>query len=466
MSNPARDKPLTSLVARYSAQTDFGVLPPDAVDAAQRVILDTLGSIVLGSTMTPGLLMRKFVTGVGGNEQATVIGGGMKAPVGYTALTNGTSAHTGELDGSHISWGHPAAIAVPLALALAEDQQLDGKEVINSVVLMHDIAARLFAALGGRQAILDAHHQHSSAMFCVGAAAAAGRMLRLTEEQHHFAMALAVCNISSPAAYFDERRHMNKAMTHGQSAYAGVVGAQLAQLGFESSDAVLEDQDGIFDLWWTDLGDVDLLTDRLGEYYSVTDTGFKYYSAGYPIHAPLYGVISLMRDNEVAPDDVQAIRVGMSTQAADIVDSRDTPSICLQDMVSVGAVLGHVLYEDAHDPSLLQRPDVRRIRELITIVRDPEIDARTPRTRAAWVQIDATGGRTFTAPEQMPPGHWERGGMPWDDVIEKFHRLVGPRLGEAAAGQIVQRVRDLPDTSNIEPLMQFLAGPASVPTSA
>jgi hypothetical protein len=56
--------------------------------------------------------------------------------------------------------------------------------------------------------------------------------------------------------------------------------------------------------------------------------------------------------------------------------------------------------------------------------------------------------------------------MPWDDVIEKFHRLVGPRLGEAAAGQIVQRVRDLPDTSNIEPLMQFLAGPASVPTSA
>jgi 2-methylcitrate dehydratase PrpD len=460
MDSSVHNIPLTRMVAEYSRQTDYAQLPAPVVESAQRVILDTLGSIVLGSTMTPGKLMRQFVATIAGRAQSTVVGGGLSGPAGYAALANGTSAHTGELDASHISWGHPAAVAVPLALALAEERGLGGQELINGVVLTHDIAARVFSALGGRQALLDAHHQHSSAMYSVGAAAAAGRMLRLDETRIGYAIALAVSNISAPAAFFDERHHMTKAMVHGQSAYAGIVGGQLAALGFESNDAILEAKDGVFDLWWTDRADVSVLTDRLGDHYSITDTGYKYYSAGYPIHAPLWGVMSLMREHGLAAGDLAAIRVGMSTQSADIVDSRDTTSICLQDMVSVGAVLGRLQYEDAHDPSLLERDDVRRVRGLITIVRDPEIDARTPRTRAAWVAIDTVSGQQLTSPEQMPPGHWERGGMPWVDVVEKFHGLVDPRLGESVATDIVDLVKDLPGAESVEPLAALLAGPA------
>lgn len=454
-----RDSRLTELVADYSHATDFSALPPDAVESAQCVVLDTLGSIVLGSTMTPGRLLARFVRSIGGNEQATLVGAGSKGPAAYAALANGTSAHTAELDPSHISWGHPAAIAVPAALAVTELSDLSGPEFINGVVLIHDVAARLFSALGGRQAVLDARHQHSSAMYVVGVAAGAGRLLHLDVMQLRYAMALATYNISSSQAFMGERRHMTKALTHGQSAYGGVVGAQLAALGFESNDSIIETVDGVFDIWGSPQADSSVVTDRLGEYYSVTGTAFKYYAAGYPIHAGLDGTISLMRARSLKADDIVAIRIGMSTQAADVVDSRNTSSISLQDMLSVGVVLGRLGYDDAHDDDLLRREDVRRIRRLITVVRDPEIDATTPTTRAAWVEIDTADGGTVKSPLQMPPGHWERGGMPWPDVVEKFNSLVEPRLGVDVAAQIVAGVEALPSASSIRPLAALLQGP-------
>src|SRR5690606_12261855 len=132
----------------------------------------------------------------------------------------------------------------------------------------------------------------------------------------------------------------------------------LASMGFEAHERILEARHGLAEVWWTDKADLSAITAGLGEEYSILGTAFKYYSAGYPIHAPLYGSLQILKENSLSPDDVAKVRVGMSSQAAEIVDSRDMPSICLQDMLSLGMVLGRMRYEDAHDVAALERDDV------------------------------------------------------------------------------------------------------------
>jgi 2-methylcitrate dehydratase PrpD len=460
MNSSIRESRLTEIVAEYSCNTSFEKLPSEVVDCAKRVILDTLGCMVLGSTIESGQIMRKFAASIGGVGEATVIGGGLRAPAGYAALANGTAAHADEMDASHISWGHPAGIAVAIGLSLCEARGLGGKDFINAAVLMHDIGSRILATAGGRAAVIDAHHSHSSAVYAAGSGAAAGRLLRLDAEKMRHAMSLAAMSIASPMAFMDERKHMTKAMTHGQSAYAGVTGALLAFHGLEGNDRILESRDGIIDMWWTERSDIREMTAKLGAYYSITDTGFKYYSAGYPIHAPLHGALGLMRKHAIKADDVVRVRAGMSTQSADIVDSRENASISLQAMLSLGMVLGRLHYEDAHDEEALERPDVKRVRGVIEIVRDPEMDRRAPSTRAAWVEIDTKDGKTFRAPEQPPPGHWEIGGAPWPDVEEKFTALVDRRLGKASRERISALVHDLENLSDLTELGAALSGPS------
>jgi 2-methylcitrate dehydratase PrpD len=419
--------------------------------------------MILGSTMPSAQIMGGYVRSLEGIGQSTVIGAGFKAPAAFAALTNGTASHADEMDASHISWGHPASIAVAVGLSLSEARGLGGKDFINAATMMHDIGARLMDAAGGRQAMLETNHTHSSVPFAIGAAAASGNLLGLDQMQMQYALAIASMKIFAPAAFMDERNHMTKAMTHGQSAYAGVTAALLASRGFEANERIYEAKHGLMDFWANKKSDASRVTANLGKYFSITDTGFKYYSAGYPIHAPLHGALQILRENSLSTDDVQSVVLGMGSHSADIVDNRDNASISVQAMVSLGMVMGRLGYDQAHDEDALKRADVQHLRSLITIFRDPEMDARSATTRAAWVEIKTKDGKTYRAAEQLPPGHWERGGMPWADVEAKFSMLVEPRLGVEASGRIITLVGRLDELKDLNELGKLLSGPSKVP---
>jgi 2-methylcitrate dehydratase PrpD len=459
MDMELRESGLTERLAAHARSTDFATLPEEVVDRAKRVIADELGCMVLGATMPPGERMRSFVESIGGRQGSTVVGGGVAVPAGYAALANGTSSHSDELDGVHVSQGHPAGTSVAGALAVTEQLGLGGRDLINAVVLSFDIGCRVLIGMGGGHAVRREHHVHGSPLYALGVATAAGRLLELDQLRIRYAMALAMLNISVPASFYDERNHMSKAMNQGQAAYAGVTGALLAASGFEAHERIMEAKDGLVDGWRTERTDIEAMTAGLGESYSIMDAGMKYYSAGYPINSPLAGAFALMRDHGIAAADVAHVRVGMAPASADVVDNRSMPSICLQDMLSVGMVLGRLHYEDAHDETVLLRPDVRRLRGAIEIVRDATLAQDAAARRVSWVEITTRAGQVHRGPERIAPGHWELGGMPWDDLGEKFASLVDPRLGAEATQRILAFVRDLENHDDLTPLSAALTRP-------
>lgn len=454
-----RQSHITERLAGYGLSTRFEALPSEVVDRAKRVITDELGCMVLGSSIAPGMRMRAFVTSIGGFPEATIVGGRTKAPIGYAALANGTSAHADELDGVHLSQGHPGSIMVSAMIALCEGRNLSGKELINALALSYDIGCRMVLGMGGGAAIKHKRHEHCTPLFAQGVAVAAGRLLRLEQLAVQHAMSLAALCIAVPHSYLDERNHMSKAMNMGQCAYAGLTGALLASHGFEAHDGFVEAEGGLIDGWRTDKCDLAVFTAGLGQQFSILETGFKYYAAGYPIHSPLHGALTLMKKHGIAANDIERVRVGMTPKSADVVDGRKMASISLQTMLSLGMVLGHLTYDDAHNDTARNRPDVRRLRDAIEIVRDGSISPDSSR-RATWVEITTSSGQVIRGPERIAPGHWELGGMPWEDLRGKFESLVGPRLGVAASKKAFSFLERLESQETLTPLLLTLSGSA------
>lgn len=89
-------------------------------------------------------LVGEYVAALGGSEQSTVVGfGGPRVPEANAALANATSSHADEIDGSHVTEGHPGASVVATALSVAEARQRTGAELLSAIVLGYDIGTRL-----------------------------------------------------------------------------------------------------------------------------------------------------------------------------------------------------------------------------------------------------------------------------------------------------------------------------------
>jgi hypothetical protein len=105
---------------------------------------------------------------------------------------------------------------------------------------------------------------------------------------------------------------------------------------------------------------------------------------------------------------------------------------------------------------------VRPLRGTIEIVRDASLAQDAAQRRVSWVEISTAGGMIYRGPERIAPGHWELGGMPWDDLEEKFTSLVAPRLGADASAQIFAFVRDLEARDDVAGLGVAALGPAEI----
>jgi 2-methylcitrate dehydratase PrpD len=127
-------------------------------------------------------------------------------------------------------------------------------------------------------------------------------------------------------------------------------------------------------------------------------------------------------------------------------------------MLALALVLGHLSYDDVHDPALLRRADVGRLAGTVEVVRDDTLTKDAEERRATWVALTSSDGETRRGPVRIAPGHWELGGMPWDDLREKFAGLVEPRLGRQASDDIVALVRQLDAAGSVAGLAAALAG--------
>jgi len=94
----------TELIANFIVDTGYDRIPTEAMSSAKGAIVDGLGCILAGSHEPSGSIIKEYVKELGGNPEASVIGGGFKTSVTQASLANGTMAHALDYDDDAVTW--------------------------------------------------------------------------------------------------------------------------------------------------------------------------------------------------------------------------------------------------------------------------------------------------------------------------------------------------------------------------
>jgi 2-methylcitrate dehydratase PrpD len=435
----------TAEIAHYSSGTTIDALPADVRERAKKVIFDELACAYFGRRSPAGALAARYAASFGGRPEAHIYGTDFQAPAAYAALANGTAGHGEEVDGAHVVGGHPGASIVHAAMSMAERQRASGAELINAVVLGYDVGTRIVQACGGKFTVRDKHHLTSDFLFAFGATAAATRLLHLDALRHAHAFALVSFQTNGLYALYSEKRHISKSFCNGQFAFAGISAALMSAAGLEGNEDILGGKQGVLNAWGVEESR-EALTKGLGQEFSINGANFKFFNAGYPIHTPVEAAMSLIKEHGIRAAAIEMLRIGMPENAMRVVDNRHMHNICVQDMVAASVARDGLRLRDLPFPSVLSDPLYQKIRSLITVEVDPDLQREHPNGRGARVTISTSDGAHYSLRIDNPRGHSLRGDVSWDDLSEKWQgSLVGCDIEAAIA--TAQGLEDLEDVA-------------------
>jgi len=281
---------------------------------------------------------------------------------------------------------HPGPSIVPPALATAFEESASMDALLESLVRGYEATIRLGRSVGaGHYAMF-----HSTGTCgAIGAAVAVGCLLRLNETQMTHAMALAM----SQSAGLWHTRHdvesMGKQLHTAVAARAGAHSAKLAMQGFTGPGAILEGPQGFFEATCPDGDPQDILAVPDAN-WSIFDVSFKPWPACRHAHAAIDAALEVR--NHLAGRIPARIDVRTYADALKFCD-RPHPStvieakFSLQHAVAVALLRGRPKLED-FDLSTINTPDVRAVRNIVSVSTSDDYDAVYPAHFGAEVECN------------------------------------------------------------------------------
>lgn len=444
-------------LASWVSRLHFEDLPTEVVERTEQVIMDQLGVQVLGSTLPNIQPVRRLAASASGAPESTVTGGDRKTSAAQAAYVNGTLGHSCEYDDAHGAAWHTSSAVVPGALALAERDGADGRELITAVAAGIQVMGLLGAVTTGGMLATGWHGSKVLGVF--GAAAAAGRVLRLSPAELTQAFGIAGSDASGTMEY-DRSGGEVKRLHAGSAARAGTEAAQLARLGLTGPPTIFEGHRGVFGLFAGAEG-ADI-PEAAWQHWQVLDTIFRFYPSVGTVHAPLDAIRHLREATPIDPQQIARIRIGLVDFAVGhgAAITRPTDAISAQFSLAFGVglqfVSGHNAPADYFDPNRWNDQAILAIGDLIQPYAMP-IPAGDP-VFSALVDIELRDGVHL---EHYQAGFRGHPTLPasLDDIERKFTDNVAGVLGDEAAAAIVRTVAALHETDSVSSLTALLQRP-------
>jgi 2-methylcitrate dehydratase PrpD len=442
---------ITARVARYMVEARTQTLPPNVMRDAKHRILDTIGAMVSGARLKPGEMAIRFVKGQGGVAEASVLTTDIKTSAVNAALANGMFGHADETDDFEpITKAHPGCAVVPAAMAIAEREGRSGMDLLRAVTLGYDLCCRFLLALGPDH-VRATHRSAEGTSATFGSAAAAASLANLDEAGMRYVLSYAAQQVSGIWSWVGDTEHVEKAFDFGgMGARNGVTAALMVQTGFTGVRDILDGEHNVLEALSTKPMPGEMVA-GLGTRFFVTETAIKTYSVGYPIQAPLDSFLRLRRENGLNPNNVDRIVVRLPEDGARVVDNRAMPDVNAQHIIAMALVDGGVSFKDSHSHERMADPQVRAVKERVTLIADPKlVDPAAP--RSGFVEVTLRDGRKVSHFTRHASGTKEN---PLDTagVNAKVRDLMVPVLGADRTEAVIRRVNALEDVKDVRELM-------------
>ena len=426
---------------------------PEPVRAhARLVLLDTLGVILAGGERPEVAALRERL-GAGAGTGATVYARGWPRNDPRTAaLLNGVAGRAIELcEGLRLVSGQAAMQVLPAVLAVGEQAQCSGREMLAAFILGYDVVGRLAGGFTPRPLA------HQNGQVSLLAAAAAGAKLRgLDAAGISRAMRIATTLLLTPSYTNAVAGATALNVAGGMSGYAGVLAPDLALAGFEAQpDAIEEALGQLVGGGFTPDG----MLDELGARWEITRNYFRLYACCNPIHPALDCLAAALAELRPAgPEQVERIEVA-TYRFASVMRNPDPPNYfaskySLPHAAAAMVVRGGAGFAELDD-SALADPVIAALRRRVHISEDPAMSALAPRLRPARVTVTLTDGRQATHARDSHRGDFNEP-FAEAEIRAKFRELAGTVLTEAGAVEVERAVDRIEEWAGISELTDLL----------
>ena len=294
-------------LAAHICQTRFDQLPATTLEAAKQDIGDTFGCL-LGGSAAPGIAeILRLAERWGGKPECDALLLRAKLPAPQAAALNASMAHALDFDDTLDHGGsiHPGASVLGATLALAQITGAAGQDFVLAYALGLDVSCRIALA-----ATVDRGWHRTAAIGVFGAAAAAGKLLGLGQDEMVHALGIAYSQAAGNRQCIVDGA-LTKRLQAGQAAGSGVYAAFLAQDGFTGASGIFAGKFGFYELYQPGGYDIGRLTDGLGTAFRGDEVSFKPYACGRPFHAVLDAALALREMPGFGPGQIAGVDLAL-----------------------------------------------------------------------------------------------------------------------------------------------------------
>lgn len=451
------DKPLAQQLAEYGHQLRFEALPAETVHEVKRRFIDSIATAVGAFEAEAFHVAQRCAKRVSSEQAATLFGGGQSS-VEWATFVNGLLIRYLDYNDTYLSLepAHPSDNLAPV-LAVGEMNQKSGQDMIVAAALAYEIQCRLCDAASLRKHGID-HVTYGALSSC----AAACKLLDLDVTKFTHALGIAgVCNVALRQTRSGEMS-MWKGCAFANAARNGVFASLLASEGLTGPAPIFEGELGFMKLI---SGDFSLapLGGTGNQPFMINETYIKFWPAEYHSQSAIEVALQ-MRDEIGDVSQIKSIDVHTFDAAVDIIGkdpekrrprTRETADHSLPYCIALALIDGDITEKQFEEQRFTEQAVLNLI-DKIELHRDAEINTRYPAGIPNRLTVKLNDGRELVQEIEFPRGH-ARNPMTDEEVEQKLHRMVDPRLGADKANRILELCWNLEKLQVVRELAEAVA---------
>lgn len=274
-------------------------IPDEVFSRASDRIVDTVACGLAAAGSNEGLCAQRLVLAEAAPGVASVwASGGQTAPAAMATLSNGTLIHAIDYDDAHAGSAlHPGAVIVPAAIAIGEEVGARGPDVLASVALGYEVAARLAMQAPGRFQSKGFHVTGIIGIF--GATAAVARLTGASATVAANAGGISGSMAGGLMEYLSDGSDV-KQLHPGWTGQAAIRAVQLASHGLTGPRTVLEGTKGVYQAFVDHKVNAEAILEGFGRRWMGMEVATKRYPACYFVHAAVDAWKILRQDRRIA----------------------------------------------------------------------------------------------------------------------------------------------------------------------
>lgn len=400
---------LTQQLAAFTHAVTYEILPHSVSAIASDHFLDTFGCCLAACNAESYKILTSYLATEEGTPQATALGYHPLLPMPQAAFVNGLLARYAEFDDMAMPDLHPSGVIFPIVLAVAENLQCSGKELLAAFAVGIELCIRLaragFDTVERNSRFLKRGQDSTAICGVVAGAAAAAKMLGLDPQQIAHAMGIAV-SFASGSIEANRSGGNIKQLQSGWAAKSALQAALLAKHGITAPVEALEGRYGFYQCFIDGDFDSTILTTYLGIDWLLQSLRYKPYPSNYYTHSSIDAALAL-RNEGLNSDDIKSIHLEialpMFRTVAEPIERKRTPQSAYEAKFSAPYTIAAALLGGADlgigltDFTLknIQDPRHLALMQKIEISSSAECNAIFPDHAPAFLTINTDDGKRW-----------------------------------------------------------------------